>query len=662
MKYCSNCGSGMGDEYRFCPDCGAESFVEKQPEESQSRQEYKQEQVPEVEQVRQAPPDEKRQPPPVDKTKHQWQQKLEEEQPVKQTQAPQGNKGKTPLWAPLGLLAAIVLCLAALLMTGVIDVPWGVGGNNDDATAASAPAGSLTITDVYSSGFPNLFIVAETTDVGALTPENLTAYVNAVRFPIKSVQQIESNGFLHKYQIQIDASEMEDINGTQTIRLSYNNLADEYAYELSNTREDLALTVRQVDTSNYPEISVYFTMQNSFGEYIVADEPRFFNLIDNSGGKSAPEVINSLRTTKDNSEINIALVIDRSGSMDTNRNFSTAQDMAVYFLDLLNYSKGDAAAVISFDDSVYINHFFSRDSADLKSAVRGMYTDGATALYDALHVSLLETSGQSGSKCVVALTDGQDNSSNISPRTVIDKSLELGIPIYIIGLGNENFTESRMIATESGAYFSQIDYISEIKAIYDDLFRIQQNQMVLTYVISDSADSAAQRDVRLQFRDNSYVGDEDIQFQYQNIVNPNYSQNELDINIDNMNDVERAIYYYEHQFVKAVDTYDFNDLRDYIDPNGGLFELQKNLIENYRDRDVKERLLYYKINSLRQLSGGSYEAEVNEQFYIRIGEEQASYKEFVNTYIVNNTANGYKVSELTSLQTISDRSVDIYIQ
>jgi len=64
---------------------------------------------------------------------------------------------------------------------------------------------------------------------------------------------------------------------------------------------------------------------------------------------------------------------------------------------------------------------------------------------------------------------------------------------------------------------------------------------------------------------------------------------------------------------------------------------------------------------MRQLSGGSYEAEVTEQFYIQIGAEQASYKEFICTYIVSNTASGYKVSELTSLHTISDRSVDIYI-
>lgn len=106
--------------------------------------------------------------------------------------------------------------------------------------------------------------------------------------------------------------------------------------------------------------------------------------------------------------------------------------------------------------------------------------------------------------------------------------------------------------------------------MYDRLF-YQQQQMVITYTVNHPRFDDTLQDVRLRFRNRDYMGEIWTQFQYQHIVNPNSSQSDLSVNLNNMSDIERAIYNYEHQFVKAVDSYDFNEVKDYLDPDGGIY-------------------------------------------------------------------------------------------
>ncbi len=117
----------------------------------------------------------------------------------------------------------------------------------------------------------------------------------------------------------------------------------------------------------------------------------------------------------------------------------------------------DAVSVIGFAATVIEKISLTTDYERGSKAVEGMRADGGTAFYDAVYTALDETDKGVGIKAVVALTDGQDNSSKHTLEEVIEHARKLGIPVYCIGLGSANVNILKSISKETGgsAFFTQ---------------------------------------------------------------------------------------------------------------------------------------------------------------------------------------------------------------
>ena len=131
--------------------------------------------------------------------------------------------------------------------------------------------------------------------------------------------------------------------------------------------------------------------------------------------------------------VTMGIVIDDSGSMKTKR--QAVNSAALTFVKTSNPQ--DQAFVVNFNDSPYLDTpgDFAANIEELKAALDKIDSRGGTALYDALMASLDHLKrGNRDRKVVLAVTDGEDNSSRYSFDELLKYGQKSNATIYTIGL------------------------------------------------------------------------------------------------------------------------------------------------------------------------------------------------------------------------------------
>jgi hypothetical protein len=195
--------------------------------------------------------------------------------------------------------------------------------------------------------------------------------------------------------------------------------------------------------------------------------------------------------TADQEPINVAIVMDTSGSMSGLKMQAASQAAARFIARLGN---NDQAALISFNSAVKNESDFTEDLADVQekaellAAVRG----SGTCFYDALYESIqLSASIPDGRRAIVILTDGVDElpsggpCSKYTDQDVIDLATNATtrVPIYTLGFGNSvdaNGLE-RLAARTGGVYQFAADAV-QLDEVFGRLSQQLRSQYRLTYV------------------------------------------------------------------------------------------------------------------------------------------------------------------------------------
>jgi hypothetical protein len=132
--------------------------------------------------------------------------------------------------------------------------------------------------------------------------------------------------------------------------------------------------------------------------------------------------------------LDLVLLIDTSSSMFGR--MALAQDAAI---DLIRTLKpGDRGAVVLFSHTIRIAHPLTGDFARLESAIRGAVPTGATAVYEALYVTLRDLArsraepGEPRRQAVVVLSDGEDNRSHVEFGDLLDEAQRMTTTIFTI--------------------------------------------------------------------------------------------------------------------------------------------------------------------------------------------------------------------------------------
>lgn len=277
--------------------------------------------------------------------------------------------------------------------------------------------------------------------------------------------------------------------------------AEEQVY--TGEKTDINIEVRQVDNSKFPEVTLYTSITDNGGNTVENLTKSDFNIKEiDSKGDVVDVSIDDVYQVLNEDKISVNLVLDASASMSSYNKMQQAKNAADALVDYMELSKGDQIEVISFDDFVYLEQDFSNQKSIVQDAINGIDTYGNTALYDALYAGLFQTYYEEGAKCVIGFTDGMENASSYTFDDVVAMAQSTGIPVFIIGIGEEyDAAALQSLADQcAGKYYSA--NVNELETILEDIYisiyREQQDYYVFKYKTTNQDNPTEFRDVVLE--------------------------------------------------------------------------------------------------------------------------------------------------------------------
>jgi Ca-activated chloride channel homolog len=144
--------------------------------------------------------------------------------------------------------------------------------------------------------------------------------------------------------------------------------------------------------------------------------------------------------------ISIAILVDTSGSMRLGDRLATAKQA----LDLLLAQLGsaDEAALFTFDKTLHEIAPFSSDLSIVGRAFDRVDPFGSTSLHDAVAATARWSAARGASRrAIVAITDGFDNSSELTAAAASSIASSINVPVYVLAVANT----SGPIAASEGA-------------------------------------------------------------------------------------------------------------------------------------------------------------------------------------------------------------------
>ncbi len=396
--------------------------------------------------------------------------------------------------------------------------------------------------------------------------------------------------------------------------------------------DNLELTVKQVDTYNYPKIKLYFQANDKNNDTSPKDLIKdFFYLgeFDKITGEYISRKISEVVQLNEKESLNIDLVADVSGSMSYEM-LEAAKSTIIGFAKTMQFNAGDKLELLAFSDQVYSVVDFTNDKDEIARSAAGLSTSGLTCLYDALYTAVNRTVLQEGAKCIIAFTDGQDNISYNTKESVIDIAKRYQIPIFIVGVGSDVEEWSlREIAQSTGGFYRNINDLYNLREIYDSIYREQKELYVLEYTIENPDDDST-RDIILEYQANNYGGNTSYQYQPRLIFG-------MDNTGAGITGIDLAISNYLRGFVKAINANNFSYLQDYIEAGSELYTTQKKYVET---KKVTEQLLSFEVISKDYVGTDLCDVVVRETYQIQNYDEPIHVKSFENTYTCRKQPNG----------------------
>ncbi|HEY7698469.1 MAG TPA: VWA domain-containing protein [Vicinamibacteria bacterium] len=209
--------------------------------------------------------------------------------------------------------------------------------------------------------------------------------------------------------------------------------------------------------------------------------------------------------------LRMVILLDTSGSM--NEKLSLAQEAAVRFARSLK--SGDQVQVVEFNDRVLTLADFTSDFDRVEQAIRQTQARGATALYNALYVSLKdlhrENPEELDRRAMVVLSDGNDTASIVGFEDVKEQARKGSVVIYAISLRateadlvKDKYRNAKyeldVLARESGGVSYAPTKIGDLAGVYEEIANELKTQYSLGYVSTNAVADGTWR--RLQILSN----------------------------------------------------------------------------------------------------------------------------------------------------------------
>ena len=193
--------------------------------------------------------------------------------------------------------------------------------------------------------------------------------------------------------------------------------------------EDPNIRITQIDTSDFPKVTVYVTVTDSDGDPVGLDPARI-RLMEN--GEIIP--LDQSEGAGEIDPLTVLLAMDISGSMLYAKKLESAKAAARVFVDQLRPT--DRIGLLAFHTEIFYVQPITEDRELILNAIDNLKAEEDTVMYDALIEGINILSEIKGRKGVVAITDGLDTLSQATPVSVLEQIGPTGLSISTIGLGD----------------------------------------------------------------------------------------------------------------------------------------------------------------------------------------------------------------------------------
>lgn len=207
--------------------------------------------------------------------------------------------------------------------------------------------------------------------------------------------------------------------------------------------------------------------------------------------------------------VSMGLVIDSSGSMHEKR--SEVESAALALVE--NSNRQDEVFIVNFNDEAFLDTPFTSDVKKMEEGLTRIDSRGGTAMRDALSMSMdyLVDEAKKDKKVLLVVTDGDDNTSDVTLERLVRKAQQSEVLLYSIGLIHQEKRRERnraqralnALAEASGglAYFPE--ELAEVQAICERVAHEIRNQYVIAYSPSNQDMDGSYRRIRVQVKGRS---------------------------------------------------------------------------------------------------------------------------------------------------------------
>ena len=201
--------------------------------------------------------------------------------------------------------------------------------------------------------------------------------------------------------------------------------------------------------------------------------------------------------------VSMGIIVDNSGSMTSKRS-----RVAAAALEMVKQSNpDDEVFIVNFNDDTHFDQPLTNDVKRMEAALARMEARGGTAMRDALSKSInyVKKNGKKDKKVLVVITDGNDNSSDVTLEQVLRQAQNSEVLIYAIGLLNEEEAKEarsakkalKTLVDASGGMDYYPKSTSDVQEITPRVAREIRNQYILGYTSSNQVMDGSFRQIKV---------------------------------------------------------------------------------------------------------------------------------------------------------------------
>lgn len=421
------------------------------------------------------------------------------------------------------------------------------------------------------------------------------------------------------------------------------NTMDQTIFMYIEPKNPLEITVQQVDASEFPKVKLYVNMKDPATQKVPdnLDKTLFYINKEDANQKYVKQVVTSVNQLNEKEALKINMVADVSGSMD-GAPLAEAKNIMINFINSVQFDAGDLVELTSFSTGVRLEQEFCDDPNVLTNDINALYTDDMTSLYDALYTAVERVATQTGARCVIAFTDGNDNYSNCTPQDVIDVAKRYHIPVFIIGIGSVNSNDPSQIAAQTGGAYYNINTVDSMQSIYDEIYQMEKELYLVEFEDNTGATVKDTAQIEAGYHSLEYGGKCSYSYTPNVLLNPNSTSIYQD-------GPEAVVERYLKNFPQAVTDSDFSLIADCMKQGSAIYTEQ----EKYVKRNIEETLDSYEIVDTQYSGDSNCVISTRETYYVQVQGKALQLMTQECKYSLEKNGNDWKMTSFVDLKVTS---------